>query len=89
MINSVPHKLWFRVRIAGSEPLQSLSQLLQGEICATYSGALDEPALYARLCKLGFEPAWIKQDGSVALSLYDPVAGAVVLQCETIAVTLH
>jgi hypothetical protein len=89
MIDNLPQKLWFRVKVSGSEALHSLSQLLQGEICATYSGALDEPAVYERLRKLGFQPAWIRRDGSVALSLQDPVAGVVVLQCETIAVTLH
>lgn len=89
MIDNSPKKLWFRVKVAGSEALQGFSQLLQGEIFATHSGLFDEGALYARLCRMGFHPAWIKRDGSVALSLRDPVAGPVVLQCETIAVTLH
>lgn len=89
MTIDLPQKLWFRVKVARSSAADSISRLLQGELLAADCGLLDEPALYIRLCKLGFKPAWVRCDGSVALSLRDPVAGTVVLKCETTAVTLH
>lgn len=52
-------------------------------------GWLDGQTLFDQLNRQGMDPVWVKRNLSPAIRLVDPVAGQVVLRCETAVVTLH
>ena len=52
-------------------------------------GWLDGQTLFDQLNRQGMAPVWVGRSISPAIRLVDPVAGQVVLHCETAVVTLH
>lgn len=52
-------------------------------------GWLDGLSLFDQLVRLGMGPVWLQPSASPSIHLMDPLAGQVVLRCETATVTLH
>lgn len=78
------------VRLVGLafEAKAQLSSALARLIGLAHLGWLDGQALYDQLMLLGMGPVW-DQSVSPSIHVMDPVAGQVVLRCETATVTLH
>lgn len=52
-------------------------------------GWLDGQTLFDQLVRLGMGPVWLQSSASPSIHIVDPLAGQVVLRCETATVTLH
>jgi hypothetical protein len=52
-------------------------------------GWLDGQTLFDQLNRQGLAPEWVRRNLSPAIRVVDPVAGQVVLHCETAVVTIH